>query len=203
MGRIFIPVRRFAPPSIYKLGSFNQVASQVAAPVKNDTVITDDGGSYIYDGTEWVTIKPPTQELFSEVSFSGAVNIEGIKENIQLINVAFPVGSTLNVKDASIFYNTVNSTVNPTFNFVADGTTSINDFLAIGNSFTFAVLITNGGTAYYPTNFQIDGTDITPKWQDGEAPTAGNAESIDVYSFTIFKTADATFTLLASQTKFA
>ena len=63
--------------------------------------------------------------------------------------------------------------------------------------------MTQGSTAYYLNAYQIDGSSVTPKWQGGSAPTAGNASSIDSYSFTIIKTADATFTVLASQTQFA
>jgi hypothetical protein len=50
---------------------------------------------------------------------------------------------------------------------------------------------------------QVDGSSVTPKWQGGTAPTAGNASSIDTYSYTIIKTGSAAFTILASQTKFA
>jgi hypothetical protein len=35
------------------------------------------------------------------------------------------------------------------------------------------------------------------------AITSGNANAIDAYSFTIIKTASATFTVLETQTKFA
>jgi hypothetical protein len=55
----------------------------------------------------------------------------------------------------------------------------------------------------YLTALTIDGNAITPKWQNGVAPTAGNANSIDIYSFTIVKTGSATFTAFGSQTKFA
>jgi hypothetical protein len=44
---------------------------------------------------------------------------------------------------------------------------------------------------------------VTPKWSGGTAPTEGNTSAIDIYTFTIIKTASATFTVLASQTKFA
>jgi hypothetical protein len=63
--------------------------------------------------------------------------------------------------------------------------------------------VTNGATAYYQTGFQVDGSSVTPKWQGGTAPSAGNASSVDVYTFTVIKTASATFTVLGSQTKFA
>ena len=63
--------------------------------------------------------------------------------------------------------------------------------------------MTQGATAYYNNGWQIDGTPVVPKWQGGTAPTAGNASSIDVYTYTIVKTGSAAFTVFASQTKFA
>jgi hypothetical protein len=77
--------------------------------------------------------------------------------------------------------------------------------LAIGQSITIAILTTQGSTAYYNNATpQIDGTStgVTIKWQGGTAPTAGNANEIDVYTFVIIKTAASTYTVLASQTKF-
>ena len=74
--------------------------------------------------------------------------------------------------------------------------------MATGESLTVAFLATQGATAYYTTNVQIDGSNITPKWQGGTAPTSGNASSIDAYTYVAFKTATSTFTVLASQSQF-
>jgi hypothetical protein len=103
----------------------------------------------------------------------------------------------------SVLYYTTNASANWTLNIRGDSSTTLNSILAVGDAITVVFLATNGATAYYPTVYQIDGSAITPKWQGGTAPTAGNASSIDAYSFTIMKTASATFTVLASQTKFA
>ena len=75
--------------------------------------------------------------------------------------------------------------------------------MSIGQSLTVVFLNTNTASAFYPTAFQIDGSAVTPKWQGGTAPSSGNANSIDSYSYTIIKTASATYTVLASQTRFA
>ena len=82
-------------------------------------------------------------------------------------------------------------------------TGTLNSILAVGQSVTCTLLVTNGGTAYYPSTIQVDGSTVTPKWQTGIAPTAGNANSVDVYTFAIVKTANLTYTVLASQVKFA
>lgn len=112
---------------------------------------------------------------------------------------------TVNVdlSTAAVHYYTANSAANWTFNFRGNGSTTLNSLLSVGQSATVAFLITNGGTAYYPTVYQVDGVAVTPKWQGGTVPSSGNASSIDSYTFTIIKTASATYTVIASQVKFA
>ena len=112
---------------------------------------------------------------------------------------------TVNVdlSTSAVKYFTSNATADWTFNFRGDGSTSLNSLLANGQSATVAFLVTNGATAYKPTVFQVDGSAVTPKWNGGTAPSAGNANSIDSYTFTIIKTASATFTVLGAQTRFA
>lgn len=103
----------------------------------------------------------------------------------------------------SVLYYTSNASGNFTVNFRGDGTTSLNTLLATGESISASFLVTNNATAYYNSAVQVDGSSVTPKWQGGTAPTSGNASSVDVYNYVIIKTGSATFTVLASQTKFA
>jgi len=118
---------------------------------------------------------------------------------------ATAAASTVNVDlvTSAVKYYTSNATADWTFNFRGDGSTTLNSLLANGQSATVAFLVTNGSTAYKPTVFQVDGSAVTPKWQGGTAPAAGSASAIDSYTFTIIKTASATFTVLGAQTKFA
>ena len=102
----------------------------------------------------------------------------------------------------SVLYYTSNASANWTVNFRASSGTSLNTALSTGQSVTVAFLVTQGATAYYNSAVQVDGSSVTPKWQGGTAPAAGNASGIDVYVYTIIKTASATFTVLASQTQF-
>jgi hypothetical protein len=103
-----------------------------------------------------------------------------------------------------VLYYTTNATANFTLNIRGSSSATLNSILTTGDAITVVFLNTNGTTAYYPTVYQIDGSAVTPKWQGGTAPSAGNASSIDAYSLTIIKTAGTpTYTVLASQTKFA
>lgn len=102
----------------------------------------------------------------------------------------------------SVLYYTTDASGNWTMNIRGNSTTTLNSFMSTGQSVTVAFLSTQGSTAYYNSAVTIDGTSVTPKWQGGTAPTAGNASGIDVYTYTIIKTASATYTVLASQTQF-
>ena len=72
-----------------------------------------------------------------------------------------------------------------------------------GESVTIAHMVTIGSSEYWNATFQVDGSSITPEWQGGEAPTEGNVNSIDVYTYTIIKTGNAAFKVLGAQTQFA
>ena len=97
-----------------------------------------------------------------------------------------------------VLYYTTDASANFTLNFRGNSGTTLNSITAVGDSISAVFLNTNGATAYYPTVFQIDGSAVTPKWSGGTAPSAGNASSIDAYSFTIIKTAATpTYTVLA------
>ena len=102
-----------------------------------------------------------------------------------------------------VLYYTTDASGNFTVNFRGNSGTSLDSVMSTGQSLSATFLVTNGATAYYNSAVQVDGSSVTPKWQGGTAPTSGNASSIDSYTYVIIKTASATFTVLASQTKFA
>jgi hypothetical protein len=107
------------------------------------------------------------------------------------------------VTNSAVQYITAASTANGTLNITATSGVTLNTTMAIGQAISCVLLITNTATAYYPNVIQVDGSTVTPKWAGGTAVSAGNANAIDGYTFTIIKTAAATFTVLAGQTKFA
>jgi hypothetical protein len=97
-----------------------------------------------------------------------------------------------------VLYYTTNASANWTLNVRGNSGTTLNSILTTGDAITVSFLVTNGSTAYRHTAMTIDGTSVTPKFSGGTAPAAGNASSIDAYSFTIIKTADATYTVLGA-----
>lgn len=131
------------------------------------------------------------------VTVDGTLDIEEVYEKVHTSTSTSGI-TNVSTDQYGIVYYTANQTGNRTINF-----TNVNANLGIGQSLTFTALMTQGSTAYYFNAYQVDGTAVTPKWSGGSAPTAGNASGIDVYTFTIIKTANATFTVLASVTQYA
>lgn len=101
----------------------------------------------------------------------------------------------------AVLYYTSNASANWTVNFRGNSSVSLNSIMSTGESLTLAFLVTQGTTAYYNNAVTIDGASVTPKWQNA-APTSGRASAVNAYTYVIFKTANATFTVLASQTSF-
>jgi len=151
-----------------------------------------------------------SQTLTSKTLTSPAINGGTLDEVIlnapqeRTTITATAAGSTVNfdTKTQGVLYYTSNSTGNWTLNVRGDGSTTLNSMMTTGDALTVVFMATNS-TAYYSTALTIDGSAVTPKYQNGVAFSAGSASAIDIYTYTIFKTANATFTVLAGQTKFA
>ena len=203
--------------------SINKVA--ITAPATSATLTIADGktltasNSLTLAGTDSTTMTFPsssatvaglgiTQTFTGTQTFSGTSSvISSVFANsaeVATISATAATGTiNYDVTTQSVLYYTTNASANWTVNFRASSGTSLNTALATGQSVTVAFLVAQGGTAYYNNAVQVDGASVTPKWQGGTAPTSGNTSSIDVYQYTIVKTASATFTVFASQTKYA
>ena len=133
----------------------------------------------------------------------GAGKIEQLAEKATIAATAATGTVNYDVITQAVLYFTANASGNYTLNIRGDGSNTLNSIMDTGESVTIAHLVTQGSSAYYNNAVTIDGSSVTPEWQGGSAPSAGNASSVDVYSYTIFKTGDAAFTVFAAQTQFA
>jgi len=144
----------------------------------------------------------------SMLQVAGSSSVSAFKTpNIAEVNTVSATAATgtinYDVTTQSVLYYTSNASANWTVNFRGSSGTALNSIMATGESISATFLVTQGSTAYYNSAVTIDGSSVTPKWQGGTAPTSGNASSVDCYTYVIQKTASATYTVLASQTKFA
>ena len=164
----------------------------------------------VTNGSGSITLAVSNAPTFSSglVTMSGsssalAAKIKSIAEPTTISATAATGTINFDVLTQSVLYYTTSASANFTLNFRGDGSNTLNSLLSTGDAITVVFMCTTGATAYYNSAVQVDGSSVTPKWQGGSAPTFGNTSSVDIYSYTIIKTASATFTVLASQVQFA
>lgn len=138
----------------------------------------------------------------ASVTNAPSVTVPNISETTTVSATAATGTINFDVTTQSVLYYTTSASGNWTLNVRGNSSTQLNTVMATNQTITIAFLVTNGATPYYASAFTIDGSAVTPKYQGGTAFSAGNASSVDVYTYTITKTASATYTVLASQTQF-
>lgn len=194
-----------------------------------DDVHTVGGRSWKWDGSTWSrfggpvgptgptgptgaasTVTGPTGATGPAVASltGGTVTgslVDQLEENWNIVATAVPSSFNFDIKTASIWYYTGGSTVDWTPNFRGNSTTTLSSLLSVGNSITCMLAVNHlsqGLTVYKSTSITIDGVAATVRWQGSLTPT-GNISSIDLYSYTIIKTAATpTYLVIGSMTQF-
>jgi hypothetical protein len=116
-----------------------------------------------------ILVAPEERTTVSATAATGTVNFDAITQGV--------------------LYYTTNASANWTLNVRGSSGATLNSILATGDAITVNFLVAQGSTAYRHTALTIDGNAQTVLWSGGTAPAAGNASGVDVYTFTIIKTA--------------
>jgi hypothetical protein len=148
-------------------------------------------------GTQTLTNKTLTSPAINTATATGAILIA--PEERTTVSATAATGTVnFDAVTQGVLYYTSNASANWTLNVRGSSGATLDSILATGDAITVSFLVTNGATAYRQTAFNIDGSAVTPKYSGGTAPAAGNASSIDVYTYTIIKTASATYTVFGA-----
>ena len=165
------------------------------AAAGSSPVISATGG----DTNVGLTLTPKGD--LGRITLNGESKIFGVFENAT-ISTTYITTFTYDVLTQAVYYQNVNLGSNFTVNLRGNSSTALNSALATGESVTVALITKQGNNTFYNNVIQVDGTTVTAIWQGGTAPTAGNASSHDVYTYTALKTAASTYTVLAALTQF-
>jgi hypothetical protein len=152
-------------------------------------------------GNATLTLGSPTTSV-GNLALNNAT-IENIQEPANITATAANATINIDILSNVVVYCTANATGNFTVNFRGNAGTTFNNAVPANVSVSASLVTAQGATAYYNSLVQVDGSTVVPKWQGGTAPTSGNANSTDTYVYVVMKSAANTYTILASQTKFA
>lgn len=171
--------------------------------------VNSSGTSAGLTGTPSITVADITgigANLSGITTLGGGADIEGFKvEDGQ--TAATPNGE-FNFYLASGHFFRYTGTPGADYypNFKHSASINLNDMMAVNDVVTATLAVNSPATTYHIANtIHIDGNatgensyTIDTDWVGGSAPDAGNGSGHDVYSFTIVKTADKTFLILAN-----
>ena len=165
----------------YLDGVTSAVQTQIDAKAASSTAAT-------LTDTQTLTNKTLTAPAINNAINTGSVLIA--PEERTTVSATAATGTVhFDAITQGVLYYTTNASANWTLNVRGSSGATLDSILAVGDAITVSFLVTNGSTAYYQTAFNIDGSAVTPKYSGGTAPASGNASSIDVYTYTILKTA--------------
>ena len=138
------------------------------------------------------------------LNLTGITTTAGIKFNKQIfeeVNVTagkLSDNTEINISNGQVHLFTTAESTTSTPNIMS--TTGINTDMSIGESLVVTIITTANASAY-SANITIDSAAVTENWIGGSAPDAGGSSGVDIHSFTIIKTADATFTVIGNHSK--
>ena len=181
----------------------------------NSVLQVDATRTYFYGGSDGIQVRKADNSLpIIIVDDSGNTNVAGgltigtgvLAEKVSVQNGSGFVGSYGHhvLSWGMVLYGGTNPAGSTwQLDMLGNGTTTFNSLMAIGETTTMTMYAASDDTAKYMTAFKIDGTTQTVKWAGGTAPSAATGSGTDVYSMTIMKTANATFTVFGNFTNFA
>lgn len=180
--------------------------------------LADTNTTVFYDGSAWqsfgtgdvtgltagtgITITNASGPV-PTIAISSNPTLTSPKETATISATAATGAINIDVLTSAVNIRTSNASGAYTLNVRGDGSNTLNSIMSTGEQISVVFESPNGATAYYPTSFSIDGSVQTVKWLGGSAPASGNINATDVYVYTIRKTGASTYTVIASQNKFA
>jgi len=128
-------------------------------------------------------------------SFSGL-----LKEGVNITAGKLSDNTNIDLENGMVHLFTTAETTTSTPNIRFSSSTSLDSSMSVGQAISVTI-ITTAAAAGYSAQLTIDGAAVTENWVGGSAPADGGSSGVDIYSYTIIKTASATFTVIGNQSK--
>jgi hypothetical protein len=103
----------------------------------------------------------------------------------------------------NVHFSSTNAAGTFTYNLRINSSATLNSVMSEGDVLSYTLMHASNNTSYYLTQLKIDGTNVTPVWAGGSAPSAATGSGFDVYSFSIMKTGNNAYGIFGTFTNHA
>jgi len=134
------------------------------------------------------------------VSITGVDLSNLLREGVNITAGKLSDNTNIDLEDGMVHLFTTQETTTSTPNIRFSSSTSLNNSMNTGEAISVTI-ITTAAAGGYSAQLTIDGSAVTENWVGGSAPSAGGSSGVDIYSYTIIKTASATFTVIGNLSK--
>jgi len=200
----------FIEASAAQINQSNTIANIMISSFKDVEIANVQANDVLVYNTSSAAFVNQNSVTLSNASITTATVTTATVTNLSTPRISETITITASAPTANTNYDaltqtiqmyTSNLTANFTLNVRGNSTTTFNSITSIGQSVTCTLIVTNGSNSFWPNTLQIDGSNVTSKWQTS-TPTGGNVNKTNLYTYSIIKTASATYTILASQADF-
>jgi len=155
--------------------------------------VHSEGKGYFAHAGNWLELI--NKDMYGVLGFTGA-----LKEQVKVTAGKLSDNTDINLSEGMVHYFTTQETTTSTPNIRFSGAITLNTVMAVGETISVTI-ITTAAAAGYSAQLNIDGGSQTENWVGGSVPSGGGSSGVDIYTYNIIKTASATFTVIANQTK--
>ena len=161
-----------------------------------NTIVSTANNTFNVANAAWFTAN--AAYVTANAAYAQANTANNITESNTVFKTSYNVVTTKDAYSATIAYNLNDGRVFYQSNLSGNITAN---FVGVKNTSSVTtkaeVVIEQGGTPYIINAVQTDGTARTIKWKNNAVPS-GNANAVDVMTFTIIKDANSAWTVLGS-----
>jgi hypothetical protein len=132
-----------------------------------------------------------------------SISLTRVLEEANINSIAIGGNVNIDVVDSTVFFFNANTTANVTFNIRANTQNTFDSVTAIGETTSLAIAVKHG-TVRHQANLAIDGVTQTLYYAGNTRPANVSISSaeINLFSYSIFKTAANTYTVISANTLF-
>ena len=132
-----------------------------------------------------------------------SISLTRVLEEANINSIAIGGNVNIDVVDSTVFFFNANTTANVTFNIRANTQNTFDSVTTIGETTSLAIAVKHG-TVRHQANLAIDGVTQTLYYAGNTRPANVSISSaeINLFSYSIFKTAANTYTVISANTLF-